>query len=178
MSDPTTSVALATFASRLRALQGIMAKAENHANQTGHSTADYMGIRIAEDMHPFPAQILFTCNQPQNYVAWLRGEERPFVGSDEAPANWEGLQALIAATLEEIDKAEMDNLPAPVEKRINLGAMPMHIMFSPENYFSEWLLPNFYFHLTTTYNLLRMRGVPLGKADFMSYLMPYMRPNA
>ena len=53
----------------------------------------------------------------------------------------------------------------------------MHMVLPAQRYLDDWLLPNFYFHLTTAYALMRMKGVPLGKADFMAHLIADLRPD-
>ena len=61
-------------------------------------------------------------------------------------------------------------------KRIGLGGA-LYCELPGHGYVSEYLLPNFYFHITTTYAILRMLGVPVGKADYMRFLLPHVRSD-
>jgi len=71
--------------------------------------------------------------------------------------------------------AQIDAVDAKLEKitRIELGELYLEI--SGQSYVDDFLMPNFYFHLTTAYDLIRMAGVPIGKRDFMMHLMPFIK---
>ena len=156
------------FSSRLDNLSHFLNIAEAHGAEEVESL---LQRRIAPDMFPFGTQIVFTCNQPRNFALWCA----------EQPAN--NLQADVATLAEARDQiaatqallAEIDAVDAKLEKitRIDLG--DLYLELSGQSYVDDFLMPNFYFHLTTAYDIIRMAGVPIGKRDFMKHLVPFIR---
>lgn len=159
---------IATYRSRLKTLSGLLAKAEAH--EKGDAL---LGMKLADDMYPLALQIRFVTNIPGDTakrlgvadVAWTMDEPTSF-----AEAN-----ALIAQTHELLDTIAPEDLPSsdsPMEFSIGDGAFSFAM--TAEQYVREFSLPNFYFHLTTAYAILRMNGVSIGKADFIPHMMPYL----
>ena len=178
MKDDLALTTLRTMLSRLTNLQGIMAKAETHSAEQGTDLSDYVDARLAPDMLAMPHQIVFACLQPSQLVAWLRGEAMPPSVPDPMLGSWDGLKAYLSSCIADIEAALADELRTPAgDKRIELGPINMHMLLPPRRFVDDWLLPNFYFHITTAYALLRMNGVPLGKADFNAHMLPDLRPN-
>lgn len=159
----------AIFRSRLETLAALLETAER---QQPGALDELVAARLAPDMHPFAWQIVFTCNQPQEYLAWCAGET--YQQRDPAVMDWAALKAHVAETLAAVSAA--DTAP-PVEKRIELPPADAHLILTGERYVDDWLMPNFYFHLVTSYALLRMKGIALGKVDYMAHLVSEIRPN-
>ncbi len=179
MSDNFAQTTLDMMLSRLRNLRAFMAKAEAHAAEQNDDLADYVSARIAPDMHALPHQIVFACNQPSQFVAWLRGQPAPPNMPEPMPQDWRALTAHVDAGIASLEKAQGEALAVPEEdKRIDIAMIKMHMMLPARQFVDDWLLPNFYFHLTTAYALLRMKGVSLGKGDFLLHVMSQLRPNA
>ncbi len=179
MTDNFAQITLDMMLSRLRNLRAFMAKAEAHAAEQNSDLADYVSGRIAPDMHALPHQIVFACNQPGQFVAWLRGKPTPPNMPDPMPECWDALTAHLEACIADLEKAQGERLTVPADhKRIDIAMIKMHMELPARRFVDDWLLPNFYFHLTTAYALLRMQGVPLGKGDFLAHVMPELRPNA
>lgn len=178
MPDNFAQITLDMMLSRLRNLRAFMAKAEAHAADQNTDLANYVSTRIALDMHALPHQIVFACNQPSQFIAWLRGEPTPPNMPEPMPQDWRALTAHLEACIADLEKAQGEALAVPAEdKRIDIAMIKMHMMLPARRFVDDWLLPNFYFHLTTAYALLRMQGVPLGKGDFLAHVMPELRPN-
>lgn len=128
--------------------------------------------RLAPDMLPLAAQIAFACNQPRGFSQWCAGQPVENLSPEfdtvaQARAHIAGAKALVAAIA--ADDRKLDET-----KRVGLGP-GRYCELPARQYVSDYLLPNLYFHITTTYAILRMLGVPVGKADFMAFLAPHVR---
>ena len=159
------------FTTRLDTLSHILDVGAKHVDLEAAMTQ----ARLAPDMDPLGAQIAFACNQPRGFSQWCAGqpvENLPReVGSVAmARAHIADARALVAAIA--ADDRKLDEV-----KRVGLGP-GRYCELPARQYVSEYLLPNLYFHITTAYAILRMLGVPVGKADFMAFLAPHVRVDA
>lgn len=157
------------FSSRLDTLSHLLTLAESHF---GADVESILQRRIAPDMFPFGTQIVFTCNQPRNFALWCLGQAANNLPPDVAFLD----EALghIASTKEMLGNINVNDATLAEIKRIELG-QGLYLELSGISYVDDFLMPNFYFHLTTAYNILRMEGVPIGKRDFMMHLMPFVK---
>ena len=155
------------FKTRLETLSLLLDQAVSH-----FENEDFLQLRLAEDMLPLSSQIAFTCNQPHNFAQWIRGEEITSLSGDFTTVA--EAKALIAATEEELAALGSPASGMPEEKRLELGPEYYAILPARE-YIHDYLLPNFYFHLVTAYDLLRANGVAIGKAEFMAHLRDRVR---
>ena len=157
------------FTSRLDALEHLLAIGEKHFPDANA----FMGKRLAEDMFPFPAQIAFACNAPRGFSQWCAGQAidnlKPdsFHSLDEARAAIAQTRAQVAAIA--VDDAKLDET-----KRIGLGP-GLYCELPGHQYVADYLLPNLYFHITTAYAILRLLGAPVGKADYLRFLAPFVK---
>ena len=157
------------FQSRLETLEHLL-----KTGQTHFSDESFLQERIAPDMFPFGTQIAFTCNQPYNFSRWCDG--KPVSNLDPEVVSLAQAYEHIASTKKLLldIKAEDEKL---VEKiRLDLGE-GLSLELTGNLYVNEFLIPNFYFHLVTAYNILRMAGVAIGKKDYMMHLMPWVRKD-
>lgn len=175
MSDELALRAAHIFRTRLQSLADWMRAAEAKLSQTEGAVTALMAARMAPDMYPFPHQIVFACNQPQEFLAWCRGER--YTAPDPMTLHWIALKDLVALTIAELDVAEAAGIVTLSDKHVDIMGQA-HIDFSGQRYVDDWLLPNFYFHLVMAYALMRNHGVDLGKADYMAHLAGDVRPNA
>lgn len=156
------------FLSRLDTLSHILDVGEKHLPDFEAALRE----RLAPDMFPLGTQVALACNQPRGFSQWCAGQPVENLPRDvdsvaQARAHIAQTRALVANIQAGDDKLDQ-------VKRIGLGPgryceLPGH------QYVSEYLLPNFYFHVTTTYAILRGLGVPLGKGDFMGFIAPYAK---
>lgn len=157
------------FSSRLDTLSHLLELAERHF---ADDMETLLQRRIAPDMLPFSTQTAFVCNQPRNFALWCSGQPpsnlKPDVASvAEARGHIASTQALLTSI--NAADAKLSEL-----NRIDLG-QGLYAELSGLSYVNDFLMPNFYFHLTTAYNILRMAGAPVGKRDFMMHLVPFLR---
>ena len=159
------------FTSRLDVLNHILSVGEKHFSDMGATLQE----RLTEDMYPLGTQIAFACNQPRGFAQWCAGQPVENLGAevdslDMARAHIAHTKNLVAAIT--ADDSKLDEI-----KRIGLGP-GRYCELPARQYFNDFVLPNLYFHLTTAYAILRRLGAPVGKADFMTYLMPYVMEEA
>jgi len=158
------------FVSRLDTLSHILDAGAVHLG----AALDVGQARLAPDMLPLGTQVAFACNQPRGFSQWCAGE--PVQNLDPGVPSLEVARAHIADTRARVLAIACDDGKLEEAKRIGLGP-GRHCELTGHGYVSEYLLPNFYFHITTTYAILRMLGVPVGKADYMRFLLPHVRSD-
>ena len=155
--------AITTFDTRLATLSHLLEKAIAHFEDEA-----FMKLSLTEDMFAFNKQVGICCNLPQQFCQWLAGEEVTSIDMDVADVA--AAKELIADTRSKLSAAKSALANVPEQKYLELG--PENYAELPaQEYVDDFLLPNFYFHLATAYNLLRANGVEIGKADFLTHLM-------
>ena len=140
-------------------------KAQAHAEARKFDTANYLGLRLAPDMLPFTKQIQIACDMAKGCVARLAGQEVP--KWDDSESTLDELRARIRRTLDYVQGFSAAQIDGSDAREIVLQMRAGEVKFSGEDYLKHYVLPNVYFHATTTYALLRHAGVELGKRDFL-----------
>ena len=143
-------------------------KADAHAQVKKFDTANYLGTRLAPDMLPFVRQIQMACDAAKFAVARLAGVDAPKFEDNET--NFAELRERIAKTVAFIKTITAAQVDGTEDKDIALPRREGTLMIKGEPYLKHFVLPNFYFHMTTAYALLRHNGVDLGKMDFLGAL--------
>ena len=156
------------FVSRLDTLSHILDAGATHLG----AGLDLAQARLAPDMLPLGTQVAFACNQPRGFSQWCAGE--PVQNLDPAVPSLEIARAHIADTRARVLAIACDDARLDEIKRIGMGK-GRYCELPGDQYVSEYLMPNLYFHITAAYAILRMLGAPVGKADFMRYLAPHIR---
>jgi uncharacterized protein len=133
--------------------------------------AELIDARLAPDMRPLPAQFQMASDSAKNAVARLCGIEAPVMADTEASfAELAGRCDRTVAFIESVDPARFDGSEdREVELRFSDG---IGYRFTGKAYLTRFALPNFFFHVTTAYAILRNAGVSLGKPDFLQHLGP------
>lgn len=162
-----SSAALPTFAHTLRNLDHCLDKAVAHAAARKFDVDVLAGVRLAPDMLPLASQVRIACDAAKNGTARLAGIEAPRFADDETTIAQ--LKARIAKTLDWLASVPADALDGREQVDITFPVGREATRTMPgEAYLKHWALPNFFFHVTTTYALLRHNGVDLGKADYLA----------
>lgn len=156
------------FQSRLKTLEHLLKSAQAHFN----GSELFLQERIAADMLPFGTQIAFACNQPRNFALWCDG--KPANNLDPEVTSLTQTYNHIANTERLLSGINVEDEKLAEITRIDLG-QDIYIELSGNAYVNDFLIPNFYFHLVTAYDILRMAGVPIGKQDYMMHLLPFVR---
>lgn len=151
----------------LRNLDGWLDKATAFAEAKDSSPDDFVGFRLAPDMRPLAFQVQSACDNAKFTAARLGGVEAPSHPDEET--TMAELKARIAATLEFLDGVDEAGFAGAAEREVRLSFLPGKACKGAD-YLREMALPNFYFHVTTAYDLLRLAGVAVGKRDYIGSL--------
>lgn len=151
----------------LRNLSHILDKGEAYADARKFDPAALTTFRLAPDMLPFTKQVLIACDAAKNGMARLAGVEAPKFEDNEA--TFAELKARIQKTLDFLESVPADALDAAADREITfpVGRDKTRTLTGLA-YLTTWMLPNFFFHVTTAYAILRHNGVDLGKADYLA----------
>jgi hypothetical protein len=153
------------FLQMLNSLSIILDKAEAFAAERKIDPAILLGWRLAPDMFALARQVQIATDQAKGCCARLAGVEVPKYADDEI--TFADLRARIARTIEFVQSFEPDDIDGSEERAIAITAGSRELRFKGQQYLVSFVLPNFYFHVTTAYAILRHCGLPIGKRDFL-----------
>jgi uncharacterized protein len=172
--DKTVSTSLydlsvPTFLQTVRSIGGFLARAATHFAATGTNPDDIVTTRLFHDMAPFHFQI----EAAWHHSVW--GVRTLTTGAFTPPAlvgpvPFADLQAMIVdaeTALEAFNPTEVNRWAG---RQLDLQIGPRTLSFTAETYILSFALPNFHFHAVTAYDILRLRGVPIGKRDYEGQL--------
>lgn len=164
MSLTIHTLAAPMFVRSLNALSGVL----DRAIESGLDEAALMDARLAPDMKPLPDQIRMATFSARGCIARLAGVEVPSMEDDETTlAQLKDRIARSIAFIESVDAAAFEGAAT---RRVELRFPGVELNFEGAGYLTSFALPNFYFHVTTAYAILRHAGVALGKRDFLGQL--------
>jgi len=159
------------FIHNLKNMSAILKKAAKSAKERGIEPEVLLHSRLAPDMFPLVRQIQIITDNAKGCCARLTGAQAPVF--EDGDDDFKQLQQRIAETIKFIKGLKKEqfvaNSDSPIEMVVPIGVLH----FTAEDYVKGWAFPNFYFHFTTAYNILRHNGVEVGKADFLG-LVPGM----
>ena len=153
------------FERSLAAFLGVLDKAEAHAKARKFDPANYLAIRLAPDMWPLVRQIQAFCDHAKNAAFRLAGAEPPVIENTETTIA--ELRARIEATLARLKAVDAKAIDSAADRDVVFPVGPNRMKMQGANYLLHFALPNFYFHLTTAFDILRATGVEIGKRDFL-----------
>lgn len=153
------------FAGLLRNLSAILDKAQAHAEAKKIDPLALTQFRLYPDMFPLTRQVQIACDTAKGAVARLAGVEIP--KHEDSEQTFPELKARIAKTVDFIESVGAAKVDGTEDKEIVLKLRGQEVKFSGLQYLLGFAYPNFYFHLTTAYNILRHNGVDIGKTDFI-----------
>jgi len=166
MSLTMHSASVPVFQRMLGNMLNWLDKAEAHAVARKFDSTNYLGLRLAPDMLPFNRQIQIASDGAKGCVARLAGIEVP--KWDDTEATLAELRARVSRTIDYVQGFDAGRIDGSEDREIVLPTRQGEpLRFTGEAYLKHFVLPNFYFHATTTYALLRHAGVELGKRDYL-----------
>jgi hypothetical protein len=166
MSISMYTASVPVFTKTLTNMQRWLDKADAHAKARDFDPAVYLTLRLYPDMLPLPAQIRIAGDSAKGCAARLAGKEPPVFEDNETTLD--ELRERIRKTLAYLETVSAKDIEGSEQREIVLPARNREPRrFKGEYYLKHWALPNFFFHATTLYALLRHNGVELGKADFL-----------
>ena len=167
MTISMSSASLPVFKAMLGNLSHILDKGQAHAEAKKFDPAALLQFRLAPDMLPFTRQILIACDGAKNGMARISGVEAPKF--EDTEATFPELKARIQKTLDYLGSVPSESVDGTEDKDITfpIGRDKTRTM-KAEAYLKHSVMPNFYFHVTMAYAILRHNGVELGKADYLA----------
>jgi hypothetical protein len=160
-----SQTALPTFEIGLNALSGVLDKAAAYAAAKKVDAAVLLGYRLAPDMFALARQVQVACDQAKNGAARLAGAEPPKF--EDTETSLDQLKERIAKTVAYLKTLDAKAIDASADREITFPLGPNKGQMMGGDYLNHFVLPNFYFHLTAAYAILRHCGVELGKRDFL-----------
>ena len=153
------------LAHMLKNLSNILTKAEAHATMRKIDPAVLLAARLYPDMFALTRQVQIACDTAKGAVARLAGIEVP--RHEDGETSFADLQARIAKTVAFIESVAPERIDGSEERKIVLTLGKQEVTFTGLQYLQTFVWPNFYFHVTTAYAILRHSGVEVGKRDYL-----------
>lgn len=153
------------FIRQLGNLSAILDKAIAHASSAGIDPAELVSARLAPDMLPLSSQIQIASDTAKGCAARLAGVDVP--RWEDTESTLPELKARIAKTLDFLKGFRPEQIDGSEAREITLKLRDRELKFSGIGYLLGYVMPNFSFHVVTAYDLLRHKGVPLGKRDYL-----------
>ena len=166
MTSPMYTHSVPVFKQLLTALKALLVQADAHAAAKSIEPDALLQARLYPDMFPLVRQVQIAADFSRGISARLAGIEVPvYEGKEKSFAD---LDALLARTLEFLDSVNSAQFDGSETKEIVLRpGTPKEKKLSGQAYLANYGLPQFFFHVTTAYNLLRHNGLSIGKSDYM-----------
>ncbi|WPJ66374.1 hypothetical protein SMAC4_14040 [Sordaria macrospora] len=166
MSIQLSDIVLSTFSKGLNTLAHILDVAEQYASsQSLSADAEYPNARLIDDMKPFTFQIQNATTNIKRTLARLQGQEfQPWEDKETTIAD---LRERIARAQKLVEEADAKVLDSVAEKPIDLLIGPTTLKSTGKGSVLGHSIPNFFFHVQTAYAILRSKGVPIGKKDYI-----------
>ena len=165
MSFGMYAASVPTFLQMLKNLTAILEKAEAFAAERDIEPEVLVNWRLAPDMLPLANQIQIAADFAKGTTARLAGAEVPKYADEEKTLA--DLKARIAKTVKFVEGFKAKDIDGSETRDITLPVGGQEMRFKGEPYLLHFALPNFYFHVTTAYDILRRCGVDIGKRDFI-----------
>ena len=164
------SASIPAFQQILTALLEVLDKAEAHAAARKIEPSVLLGTRLTPDMFPLSRQVQIACDFAKGTAARLSGADNPSIADTEK--TFPELKERINKTLAFLATFTPAQIDGTEDRDIKMKVGPQEMHFKGQPYLINFALPNFYFHATSAYAILRASGVDLGKSDFLGMKRP------
>jgi hypothetical protein len=155
-----------SFRQILAGVAGLLVKGEAFCAEKNVAPADLIQARLAGDMLPFAYQVKSTAVHSLGAIEGVRkGVFSP--DTTPPPETFSALKARIADALAALEKIEVAEVDGFIGRDMRFSFRDRHMDFTAENFLLSFSQPNFYFHATTAYDILRWKGLQIGKRDFV-----------
>lgn len=170
MATSLYDLSVASYLQTVGAVAGFMQRAAKHCAETGANPDDLAGLRLYPDMARFHFQIRSVAHHSVGALEAVKSGlfQPPAAGLQPIP--YSELQAMVAKTDETLRAYSPEEVNGWAGKEVAFQAGDYRLPFTAENFVLSFSLPNFHFHATTAYDILRMQGVPLGKRNYLGQL--------
>jgi hypothetical protein len=153
------------FTRGLSIVSRLLDRTEAHAAEKGDPPFSYIEARLAADMLALAGQVQHASDTAKFSVARLTGTQAPPFADDES--TFDRLRERCARTIEYLNSVDARSFEGAEVRTINFGWEAKKWTLRGGDYLFQFGIPNFFFHVTTTYDILRHKGVPVGKRDFL-----------
>ena len=165
MATELYDLTVPVFLRGFHAMSGFLAKGEAFAAEKGLDPADLLNARLIEDMAPLTGQVQRASDAAKFTVVRIGSIENVAMPDEEA--SFADLQARIAKTVAFLNAVPREAIDGKEDAPVTLTTPRASFDFTGQSYVLNFVMPNFYFHVTTAYALLRHKGVPIGKMDYL-----------
>lgn len=165
-------VSVASYLQILGAVSGFLAKGREHCEKSGIDLDAVVETRLYEDMFPFRFQLVSVAHHSLGAIRGIEGGVFKPPGA-MPELDYVGLEKLVADARSDLQAYDRETIDALEEKDVQFKLGDHGMPFVARDFVLSFSFPNFYFHATTAYAILRMKGVPIGKRDFMG--MPRLK---
>jgi hypothetical protein len=165
MSLSMYQASVPVFVRMLDNLSKILELAVQHAEEKKIDPSVLINARLAPDMYPLSRQVQIATDMAKGCAARLAGLEVPVYEDNET--TFPELQARIAKTLAFIQSVSAEQIDGSEERTVILKLRGKEVSFKGQPYLLHFVLPNFYFHITIAYAILRHNGLAIGKMDYI-----------
>lgn len=163
-----------SFVPMLKSLSAILDKAAGQTAAKKDASDDLVEARLAPDMYTLARQIELSCRHARETVARLTQTAPPKIESGQKTIA--ELKSLIALTLSYLGDVKGEKFAGAARRRIEFAGPPgMVFRMTGHELLRDWGLPHFYFHAVTAYDILRHKGIEIGKPDYLSNVGKYIR---
>ena len=159
------AISAAVFVRLLNNLSAMLTKAEQQAKVKGYDPSVLLNARLAPDMFALTRQVQIATDHAKGSVARLAGHQPEAI--EDTETTFAEVQARIKKVIGIVEGYKPEQLDGSETREITIKIPNMELKFSGLDYINQWAMPNFYFHLTTAYAILRHNGIELGKKDFL-----------
>jgi uncharacterized protein len=169
MATSLYDLSVASYLQTVGAIAGVLEKGAQHCRETGVDPDELVGVQLFEDMAPFHFQIRSVAHHS---VGALEGVKTGLFHPPAAvgPLPYADLMAMVAKTEEVLKAFTPEEVNGWEGKDVSFQIGERKIPFTAEGFILSFSLPNFHFHATTAYDILRMKGVPLGKRNYLGHM--------
>ena len=168
------TMAIETFVPMLRSLSGVLDKGAEHARAAKSDSTALVEARLAPDMYTLAQQVQLACVNAVDSIARLTGQAPPKFENELKTID--DLKARIASTIDHLEKVQQRAFDGAEEREIRIPIPELSAEFEMNGLqlLRDWALPHFYFHVVTAYDILRHKGVEIGKRDYLSHVGRYV----
>jgi len=154
-----------SYLQTLGAMEGVLSKGAAHCKEKGIDPNEIVETKLAPDMLPFRFQVVAVAHHSAGALAGAKAGA--FAPPGPSTADYAGLQKLVSEAKQAVEKVSPAEVNALEGKDVLFSVRDIKMPFKAEGFLMTFSMPNFHFHATTAYDILRSKGVPLGKRDYM-----------
>jgi hypothetical protein len=166
MNHRVSETVVTTYQQILPTVLGYLEKGRAHYEEIGEDANDAVNLRLIDDMQPLHFQMVSVVHHSMNALTSAQtGDAGP--PDFSLALDYASLTAHVQSALDAVNAADLDAIEARIDEAVTFRMGQTEMPFTTSNFLLSFSLPNFYFHATTGYDLLRAKGVKLGKMDFL-----------